>query len=109
MYYQRHLFFCVNQRSSGKQCCAQSHAQEACSAAKAQLKRLGLHGPGQCRVSSSGCLGRCEDGPVLVIYPDAVFYRYDSPEEVQEIIQSHIIEGQAVKRLLLPDPETKQC
>lgn len=102
MYYQRHLFFCVNQRSSGKRCCAQNDAQEACDAAKAQLKRLGVYGTGQYRVSSSGCLGRCDEGPVLVIYPDGVFYRYESLDDIQAIIQSHLLEGKVVERLLLP-------
>lgn len=102
MYYQRHLFFCVNQRTTGKRCCAENGAQDACDAAKSALKRLGVHGPGQYRVSASGCLGRCDEGPVLVVYPDSVFYRYESFEDINEIIQSHILGGKPVTRLLLP-------
>lgn len=102
MYYQQHLFFCVNLRQSGKRCCGQQAAQEACQYAKATLKRLGQYGPGKCRVSSSGCLGRCDEGPVLVAYPEGVFYRYTSNEDVQEIIDSHVLGGKKVERLLLP-------
>lgn len=105
MYYQRHLFFCVNQRSSGKQCCAQQGAQEVCDHAKSRLKSLGLHGPGLYRVSSAGCLGRCDEGPVLVVYPDGVFYRYTSKDDINEIIESHILDGKVVGRLLIPQSD----
>lgn len=105
MYYQRHLFFCVNQRSSGKQCCAQQGAQAACDNAKSRLKSLGLHGRGLYRVSSAGCLGRCDEGPVLVVYPDGVFYRYTSQDDINEIIQSHILDGKIVGRLLIPQSD----
>lgn len=101
MYYQKHLFFCVNERQSGKRCCAQKEARPACTAAKSLLKQLGEYGPGKHRVSFSGCLGRCDEGPVLVIYPEGTFYQYDSIEDVKEIIQTHVLDGKTVPRLRL--------
>lgn len=53
------------------------------------------------RVNSSGCLGRCKDGPVLVIYPDGIWYTFGVEDDVREIIQEHIMRGHIVKRLRL--------
>lgn len=98
-YYKKHLFFCTNQRPSGKQCCQNANASDYCAYAKHKIKEKGLKCPGGIRVSSSGCLGRCSVGPVLVIYPEAVWYTYHSLEDVDEIITEHIEHGRLVKRL----------
>lgn len=100
-YFQRHLFFCTNLRQNGKRCCAQNNAAELKDYAKQKLKRLGLHGPGNYRVNNAGCLDRCEQGPVLVIYPDGIWYRYDNQADVDEIIEQHVLKGQIVHRLQL--------
>jgi (2Fe-2S) ferredoxin len=56
------------------------------------------------RVNASGCLDRCELGPNMVIYPEGVWYHYESTEDVDEILQKHFLEGGRVKRLMLqPD------
>ena len=56
------------------------------------------------RINQSGCLDRCELGPVLVIYPEGIWYTYQTKEDVDEILQTHLIDGQVVSRLLLvPD------
>lgn len=102
-YYQRHLFFCTNQRdSSARPCCAAAGAGAARDHAKQRIKALGLAGGGGVRVNIAGCLGRCDDGPVLVIYPDAVWYRYTSIADVDEIIDNHVLGGRVVERLQLP-------
>lgn len=62
---------------------------------------MGLAGPGKVRVSKAGCLDRCGRGPVLVVYPDAVWYRYASRADIDEIIDSHLAGGQPVARLRL--------
>lgn len=101
-YYQHQLFFCTNLRTDGKPCCAAKDAQALRDYAKKKLKRLGLHGPDQCRANTCSCLGRCDEGPVLVIYPEGVWYSYRTYNDIDEIIESHIIKGQPVARLLLP-------
>ena len=53
------------------------------------------------RVNQSGCLDKCESGPVMVIYPQGVWYKYKDKIDVDEIINSHLIKGKIVKRLLL--------
>lgn len=101
-YYQRHIFFCLNQRPNGEASCAQSSAQAGFDHCKAQVKALGLAGPGQVRVNKAGCLDRCAGGPVAVVYPDAVWYSFVDNSDIDEIVQSHLRDGQVIERLVLP-------
>jgi len=97
-YYRYHLFFCTNHRDAGISC--QNHnAQEARDYVKRRVKELGLAGPGNIRVNSAGCLDRCGEGPVIVVYPDEVWYRYADKEDLDEIIDEHLINGRPVERL----------
>jgi len=98
-YYQRHIFFCINQRDSGRECCADCGAEALASYAKERVKKLGLSGPGQVRVNRAGCLDRCSDGPVAVVYPEGVWYRFVDREDIDEIVDSHLRDGQPVERL----------
>lgn len=101
-YYERHIFFCLNQRGNGEACCAQHHAQEAYDHCKAKVKSLGLNGPGKVRVNKAGCMDRCAAGPVAVVYPEAVWYTYVDQSDIDEIVESHLRSGQVVQRLLTP-------
>ena len=67
--------------------------------AKRRVKELGLAGAGQLRVNQAGCLDRCEEGPVCVVYPEGVWYTYVDEEDIDEIIESHLVNGKPVKRL----------
>ena len=58
------------------------------------------------RINAAGCLDRCELGPTMVIYPEGVWYRCDTREDVDEILQTHLVEGRRVDRLML-QPEDK--
>jgi len=98
-YYKYHVFFCTNQREGGEQCCAQSGAAEIREYAKARIKELGMSGAGGVRVNTAGCLDRCALGPVLVVYPEAIWYSYVDREDIDEIIEQHLIQGKAVDRL----------
>lgn len=103
-YFQRHIFFCLNQRSNGEACCADHRAQEAFDHCKAKVKAEGLAGPGRVRVNKAGCLDRCAGGPVAVVYPDAVWYTYVDQGDIDEIVTSHLRDGVVVQRLqLAPD------
>ncbi len=55
------------------------------------------------RANMSGCLDQCEHGPTVVVYPDAVWYGRVTADDVDEIIESHIVNGKPVERLILPD------
>ena len=54
------------------------------------------------RVNQAGCMERCEEGPCLVVYPDAVWYTYRCEADIDEIIDSHVRNGDVVARLRLP-------
>ena len=104
-FYKRHIFFCNNIRKNGKQCCSQKNAKEFYKYAKDKLRANNTLGKGFFGVSESRCLGRCEDGPVIVIYPDNIWYTYVDKEDIDEIIQTHIKNGKIVDRLKIPDPK----
>lgn len=98
-YYQKHVFFCVNQREAGAACCNELGAQDVRDYAKARIKSLKLSGRGKIRINSAGCLDRCDEGPVIVIYPEETWYTYIDKEDVDEIIEEHLINGRIVERL----------
>ncbi len=98
-YYQRHMFICTNQRDNGEPCCAQMNAQAMVDHAKRRLKALNVAGPSQLRVQKAGCLDRCSEGPVAVVYPEAVWYTFVDQHDIDEIIDGHLIGGQPVERL----------
>ena len=101
-YYERHIFFCLNQREGGEDCCARHQAQAAFDHCKSQVKALGLAGPGKVRVNKAGCLDRCAAGPVAVVYPEAVWYSFVDQSDIDEIVTSHLRDGVVVQRLLTP-------
>jgi (2Fe-2S) ferredoxin len=100
-YYQRHIFFCLNQRD-GEAACADHGAEAAFSHCKAKAKALGLMGPGKVRVNRAGCLDRCAGGPVAVVYPEGSWYTFVDEADIDEIVESHLRDGKPVERLLLP-------
>jgi (2Fe-2S) ferredoxin len=101
-YFKRHIFFCLNERKNNEACCAQHNAQAAFDHCKARVKDLGLAGPGQVRVNKAGCLDRCSGGPVAVVYPEGVWYSYVDQSDIDEIVESHLKNGQIVERLVTP-------
>lgn len=98
-YYSYHVFFCTNQRNDGKQCCQDFAAQQARDYVKKKCKESGIHGPDQVRINSAGCLDRCSEGPVLVIYPEETWYTFVDNEDLDEIIEQHLKNGKVVERL----------
>lgn len=100
-YYKNHVFFCTNLREDGSQCCGQHHAQEMRDYMKKRSKELGLVRTGEVRVNTAGCLNRCEHGPVIVIYPDETWYTFVDKDDIDEIIDEHLIKGNKVERLLI--------
>jgi (2Fe-2S) ferredoxin len=98
-HFAHHIFFCLNTREPGEQCCADHNPREMQQHAKARCKALNLNGPGKVRINQAGCLDRCEHGPVCVVYPEAVWYSYVDKEDIDEIIDSHVVGGKIVERL----------
>ncbi|MDX1335955.1 MAG: (2Fe-2S) ferredoxin domain-containing protein [Gammaproteobacteria bacterium] len=98
-FYQHHVFFCTNQRDDGRQSCNDCGAQKLRDYAKQRCKELGISGPGKVRINSAGCLDRCQDGPVLVVYPEETWYQYVDHADIDEIIDQHLVAGKTVRRL----------
>jgi len=98
-YYAYHVFFCLNQRENGETCCMDRGAEKAFDHMKARVKKLGLSGEGKVRINRAGCLDRCGEGPLLVIYPQAIWYTFVDNDDIDEIIESHLLNGNVVKRL----------
>ena len=98
-HYEKHIFVCTNQKTQGKKCCANADAENIKDHFKKQLVAKGLHGPDKVRVSSSGCLGRCNLGPCIVIYPEGIWYGYKNIKDIDSIIERHLINGELIKEL----------
>ena len=99
-YYSRHVFFCCNQREGNERpCCNNRGASALRDYAKSRVKSLGLAGEGKVRINQAGCLDRCEEGPCIVVYPDAVWYTYVDQADIDEIIEEHLQNGRIVERL----------
>ena len=98
-YFEQHVFFCMNVRDDGRSCCGKQGAEVAQKHAKKRIKELGLSGEGKVRINQAGCLDRCEEGPVLVVYPEGVWYTYVDNEDIDDIIDTHLVGGKVVDRL----------
>ncbi len=99
-FYRRHVFFCVNKREDGHErgCCADKGSLELREYMKMRAKEMGLK---RVRINSSGCLDRCEKGPSVVVYPEGVWYRCESKEDVDEVVETHLRDGGRVPRLMM--------
>ena len=99
-HYAKHVFFCENQRPEGEDCCANHNAKAARNYVKDKVKMLGISTEENLiRINSAGCLGRCDMGPVMVVYPEAVWYTYVDQADLDEIIEEHLTNGNVVERL----------
>ena len=103
-FFAAHVFVCCNRRPDGHRrgSCAARGSEALRDYMKARAKELGL---AKVRVNQAGCLDRCEYGPTLVIYPEGIWYRPQTREDVDEILQAHLVKGGRVPRLMLTDAE----
>jgi (2Fe-2S) ferredoxin len=98
-YYRHHVFFCTNRREDGRPCCQQYNAQAMRDHMKERSKQAGIAGAGGVRINSAGCMDRCGEGPVLVVYPEGVWYTYVDRDDLDEIFERHLMRGEIVSRL----------
>ncbi len=101
MIYDKHIFICVNQRAEGapRKSCGEAHGMEIVEAFKKKLKEKKLSI--KLRAQKSGCLDICDFGQTLVVYPEGIFYVGVSLNDVDEIIEEHIVNNRIVERLKL--------
>jgi (2Fe-2S) ferredoxin len=103
-HFKHHVFFCTNQRSDGRNCCENFNATAMRAYAKQRCKTLGLSISGQVRINTAGCLDRCDQGPVMVVYPEAIWYNYIDQSDIDEIVEQHLSNGMIVERLNIDKP-----
>ena len=101
--FEKHIFICCNQREPGsaRGCCTERASGDLHKLFKTAIAERGLKG--SVRANKSGCLDQCEHGPTVVVYPQAVWYGKVQPEDVTEIVESHIVNNVPVARLMLKD------
>lgn len=99
-YFRVHVFICTNRRPDDNKrgSCAQKGSEELREHMKEAQKRLGLR---DVRINSAGCLDRCGQGPVMVIYPEGVWYTFGTTADIDEILDTHVVKGGRVERLML--------
>ncbi len=98
--YRAHILLCYGGA------CLSSGADKVKEALETELGRAGLHN--EIDIIATGCMGTCELGPVMVVYPEGIFYQRVLPEDVPEIVQEHLLKGRIVKRLLYKKPEKEE-
>lgn len=109
---QRHVFICAEPTFA--QCCSKQASLEAWDYLKKRLKQLKLDKPTDTRATSifrtkANCLRVCCQGPILVVYPDGIWYRQATSEVIERIIQEHLIGNTVVQEYAflthpLPEP-----
>ncbi len=104
--FRHHVFVCTQEKAEGVPCCSAAGSFRVLNALYRELGIQGLSDDVQ--VSSCGCLGICDSGPVMIVYPDGTWYVKLSPDDVPEIVSSHLKAGEKVTRLeRIPDAEMK--
>lgn len=100
---ERHVFLCLNQRPPGnpKGSCGTSGSPEILMRFQELFEKHQLWG--KVFLTKSHCLGPCQFGAAMVVYPDGTWYGKVTPEDVEEIVEKHLIGGEPVKRLELPE------
>ena len=99
-FFDKHVFFCTNQRENGEACCSNHRAQQARDYVKNKVKELGISSHlNKIRINSAGCMDRCDEGPVIVVYPEGTWYTYVDENDLDEIIEEHLKNGRVVERL----------
>jgi (2Fe-2S) ferredoxin len=101
LFFDVHVFVCCNRRPDGhtRGSCAAKGSERLRDYMKARAKELGIP---RARINLAGCLDRCELGPCVVIYPEGVWYRVASNEDVDAVLTRHVLAGERVAHLLLP-------
>ena len=100
---QRHVFVCINERApdNPKGCCKARGGVDVRDRLKAELGSRGLSKV--VRANNAGCLDQCEHGVTVVVYPEQVWYGHVTPDDIPEIVERHLLGGEVVTRLMIPD------
>jgi len=93
--YTCHIFVCTNDRRGKRASCADNRSTTTYATLKQKIRENGLNG--RVRVSQSGCLGQCNSGPNVMLYPQKLWFSHVAPEDVGEIVD---IVNKIVKKIV---------
>jgi (2Fe-2S) ferredoxin/predicted O-methyltransferase YrrM/DNA-binding CsgD family transcriptional regulator len=99
--FRSHLFVCTQQKPEGVPSCPARGSFAVLEELDREMQARGLNQDVQ--LTTSGCMGLCDEGPVMVVYPAGVWYRRVPPSDVSEIVESHLRDGKPVARLVWND------
>jgi (2Fe-2S) ferredoxin len=104
---ERYILICVNVMPEDHPlgCCTARGSFEIVERFQEAARAAESDGAARIRVETSGCFGRCENGPVMVVYPEGIWYGGVRPEDVRRIVREHLVGGEPVEDLRLPDGE----
>lgn len=98
--YRSHVLVC------GGTGCTSSGSEQIIQTLKDELKKNKLQN--EVAVVKTGCHGLCAEGPVMIVYPEAVFYSRVRPEDMEEIVSEHLLKGRIVERLVYHEAQTPE-
>jgi (2Fe-2S) ferredoxin len=102
--FEKHIFICTNQRAEGeRKSCGEACGMQLVYAFKKLIKEKGLKG--KIRAQRTGCLDACDFGPSMVVYPECIYYGAVNPEDVEQIVNEHLIDNKPVRRLQIIFPQ----
>jgi (2Fe-2S) ferredoxin len=101
--FQRHVFVCINERAADhpKGCCKAKGGVEVRDKLKQELTARGISK--LIRANNAGCLDQCEHGVTVVVYPEQVWYGGVTVDDIPELVEKHLVGGEAVERLMIPN------
>ena len=99
MKFKKHVFICTNDKDAPKKCCGSERGMVLVDAMKNALKERGLQL--EIRAQKAGCLDQCAFGPSMVVYPEGIFYGNVQPSDIEEIVESHLVNNIIVERLVI--------
>ena len=109
--FEHHVFVCHNVRpvDAPRRSCTADGKSDLHTRLQQLTREAGLDG--RVRINKSGCLDQCEHGPMVVVYPEAVWYCNVKPEDAEAIVAEHLVGGRPVERLRIAEEclNTKSC
>lgn len=101
--FRQHFFVCTNTRPPfAKESCGPQNGNQILFLLQEAVEKRGLLD--EVKITGCSCLGPCEQGPVVVAYPEAIWYRQVAIDDIAEIVETHIIQGKPVNRLVYDWP-----